>query len=74
MLRTIELKIDELDYDAIQLAFATIQRGVLPTPSHDDANIAGRCVAEICRSWMEMSGLWKMPGEDDDQQEPTDAE
>ena len=26
----------------------------IPDASHDDANINGRLVAEICRGWMEM--------------------
>lgn len=69
MLRTIELKIDELDYRAIQSAFAERQRFAIPDACHDDANTAGRLVAEICRGWLEFLGKWAMPGGG-----PTDAE
>lgn len=63
-LRRIELLIDETDYDAIQDAIARRQRWqALPDSEHDDANISGRVIAEICRGWMEMHD--SAPGEDD---------
>lgn len=70
MLYTIELKIDELDNRAIHAAIAEAQAHGLPDFGHDDANIAGRAVAEICRGWLDMLGKWNMPG----QQEPPHAD
>ncbi len=62
-LRKIELEVDELDYEAIQKAFAVKQGNrfggdstILPD---GDGNIQGRMVGEICRGWLDMLGLWK---------------
>ena len=55
MARTIELRVDTLDYDAIQEAIGRRQRWrVLPDADDSEANLAGRLIAEICRGWMEM--------------------
>ncbi len=55
--RVITLELDELDYGAIQEAFAMRQsfrdRAGCIMPD-GDSNTAGALVAEICRGWLEM--------------------
>jgi len=53
--RCLILQVDDLDWQAIQTAMARRQSWrVLPDSDCDQANLAGRLIAEICRGWMEM--------------------
>ena len=49
--RTLTVRIDQLDYDAIQRAIA--YRQTWRSLPDGDGDIAGRIIAEICRGWME---------------------
>lgn len=59
MTHTITLELDELDWNAVQKAMAIRQRSRIwpDAPEGPDAgqsNVAGLCIAEICRGWIEM--------------------
>ena len=65
MLHTIELKVDELDFQAINNAISRRQGwGIIPDTDEPDANLAGRLIAEICRGWLEYRDVTT---EDDDE-------
>ena len=52
MLHKMELWVDDLDFNAIQMALGVRQSWqALPDSDEADANLAGRLVAEICRGW-----------------------
>lgn len=58
-MRTITLKLDEDDYDAVQATMGLRQTfraagedGTILPPGESD--LAGAVVAEICRGWVEM--------------------
>ena len=55
MIHRLELLLDDADYDAVQGAMGIRQSfRCMPDPTHDDANLPGMLLAEICRGWMEM--------------------
>lgn len=63
-LKQIVLKVDHLDAESIMEAIAERWTwGVLPDACHDDVNMEGRIIAEICRGWMEMLGKPRIPEE-----------
>lgn len=49
--RTIELIVDEVDFDAIQEAVA--RRQAIRVMPDADGNLMGRIISEICRGWVE---------------------
>lgn len=54
-LHRIVLKVDHWDAESIREAMARRKSwGVLPDACHDDADLFGRLIAEICRGWLEM--------------------
>ena len=69
-IREIMLKLDDLDYEAVQRCMAKRQT-FRCMPDHDGSNLAGQLLAEICRGWeemLDMPGRWaREDGEDDEQ-------
>jgi len=65
------LRLDDLDYEAVQRSIAHRQTWrVMPDATHDDANMSGRILAEICRGWEEFlsdrfSGEFRLDDDDD---------
>lgn len=53
-MHTITIRLDDDDARDIHAALAFRQSlGYIPDATHDDADLAGRIIAEICRGWME---------------------
>lgn len=59
-LHKVVLFLDELDHKAVQEAVIRRESWkCLPDSGHDDCNLVGRVIAEICRGWMEMLDVSK---------------
>ena len=63
-MKTITLKCDEIDYDAIQAAIA--RRQLWRSLPEGEGDQAGRVLAEICRGWSEMLDVANNSDIDDD--------
>lgn len=57
-MKTITLKLDELDYEAVQRCIA--RRQLYRIMPDGEGNQAGRVIAEICRGWEEMLDAWPL--------------
>jgi len=62
MKRTVVLELDELDFDAVQRAIAYYQVRKNTLPDYD-GNLAGACIAETCRGYLDMLGKWPTKGQ-----------
>lgn len=58
---TLHLEVDDLDEQAVHAAIAHVQRGRI-LPDADGGNLAGQCLAEICRGYLDMLGHWPPNG------------
>lgn len=68
MLYRMELKVDKVDYDAIQEAIAIRQRwGGIPDSDDPENNLTGRLVAEVCRGFIDMFFAGGRDGNDGDE-------
>ena len=56
-MRKMVLELDELDYDAVQMAIT--RRQCFRIMPEGQSNVAGAVLAEICRGWMEFIDLSK---------------
>lgn len=57
-------KVDAADREAINQAiqYRLSSVGGIPDAHHDDATTNGRVLAEICRGWLDLLGLWPPEG------------
>lgn len=62
-MKCIILELDDLDERAVNQAITHLQQLEAASgcglPDADGGNLAGRCVAEACRGYLDMLGLWK---------------